>query len=97
MTSLRSRTFLTHRPRWRLQASLIDLCVEEEDAELSPLSSGGQVRSRRAMAIQQKRMALVGPGLAVCNVVLAVAAQAQDVSFEEARNFAVRDGRISVA
>src|SRR5712692_8185121 len=34
-------------------------------------------------------MALVCAGLAVCNVLVAAAAQAQDVSFEEAQNFAV--------
>src|SRR5260370_2729248 len=48
------------------------------------------------MAIRNKRMALVCAGMAVWNGVVAVAAQAQDVSFEAARNFAAGDGPSSV-
>src|SRR6266852_5282879 len=49
------------------------------------------------MAIRNKRMALVCAGLAMCNVLVAVAAQAQDVSFEEAQNFGAGNGPLSVA
>ena len=49
------------------------------------------------MAIQKRRMGLVCAGLAVCHVLVAVAAQAQDVSFEAARNFAAGDRPSSVA
>src|SRR5260370_12172247 len=52
---------------------------------------------RRAMAIRNKRVALVCAGLAVCNMAVTVAAQAQDVSFEAARNFAAGDRPQSVA
>src|SRR6266851_5495480 len=49
------------------------------------------------MSIRNKRVALVCAGLAVCNVLVAAAAQAQDVSFEAARNFAAGSGPLSVA
>src|SRR6266849_4465918 len=49
------------------------------------------------MAIRNKRMALVCAGLATCNVLVAVAAQPQDVSFEEAQNFGAGNGPLSVA
>ena len=49
------------------------------------------------MAIRNKRVALVCAGLAVCNMAVTVAAQAQDVSFEAARNFAAGDRPQSVA
>ena len=39
------------------------------------------------MVIQNKRTTLVCAGLAVCNVLTAAETQAQDVSFEVARNF----------
>jgi len=49
------------------------------------------------MTTQNKRMVLVCAGLAVCNVLVAAAAQAQDVSFEAARNFRAGSGPNSVA
>src|SRR5216684_615045 len=49
------------------------------------------------MAIRNKRMALVCAGLAAWSVLVAAAAQAQDVSFEEARNFGAGTGPLSVA
>src|SRR5260370_36269983 len=49
------------------------------------------------MAIQNKRTALVCAGLAVCNVLIAVSALAQDVSFEAARNFPAGRNPWSVA
>jgi hypothetical protein len=45
----------------------------------------------------QNKMALVCAGLAVCNVLVAAAAEAQDVSFEEARNFGAGSFPASVA
>ncbi len=49
------------------------------------------------MAIQNKRRALVCAGLAVCSVLVAVAAQAQDVSFIARRDFDVGINPRSVA
>src|SRR6266849_1101619 len=49
------------------------------------------------MAIQNKRMTLVCAALAMCNVLVAVSAQAQGVSFEAARNFATDRFPVSVA
>ena len=49
------------------------------------------------MAIQNKRSALVCVGLVVCNVLVHAAAQGQDVSFEEARNFTAGNNPLSVA
>ena len=49
------------------------------------------------MAIQNKTSALVCSGLAVCNIFIAAAAQAQGVSFEGARNFAAGSRPRSVA
>src|SRR6266851_3951629 len=49
------------------------------------------------MAIQNKRSALVCAGLALFNVLVATVAQAQDVSFEAPRNFAVGSSPESVA
>ncbi len=49
------------------------------------------------MATQSKRMALVCAGLGVCNVLVAAAAQAQDVSFQGARNFGAGNAPVSVA
>src|SRR5713101_5902772 len=51
----------------------------------------------RAMAIQNKMSGLVCAGLAACNVLVAVAAQGQDVSFEAARNYEVGSGPFPVA
>ena len=49
------------------------------------------------MTIRNKRMALVCAGLALCNGLVAASVQAQGVSFEDARNFAVGRLPISVA
>ncbi len=49
------------------------------------------------MATPNRRTALVCAGLVVCNVLVAAAAQAQDVSFEAAQNFAAGTGPQSVA
>jgi len=55
------------------------------------------VRRRGAMAIQNKRMASVCAGLAVCSVLIAAAAQAQDVSFIGRRDFDAAGSPSSVA
>ena len=49
------------------------------------------------MVTQNKNLALVCPWLAACNVLLAVPAQAQDVSFEPARNYLAGSYPLSVA
>src|SRR6266849_8507896 len=72
--------------RLQLSAALIDLCIEEEHTEFTGLQSVA-TEEEISMATPNKRMAVVWAGLAVCNVMVAVAAQA-DVSFEQARNFA---------
>src|ERR1700687_5200212 len=50
-------------------------------------SAGAPSEEDGAMAIQNKRMMLVCAGFAACNLLVAVSALAQDVSFEVARNF----------
>src|SRR5258708_28171533 len=49
------------------------------------------------MVTQNRNLALVCPWLAACNVLLAVAAQAQDVSFEPARNYRAGSYPLSIA
>src|SRR5260370_5356871 len=49
------------------------------------------------MVTQNRNLALVCPWLAACNVLLAVAAQAQDVSFEPAQNYRAGSFPLSIA
>src|SRR5260370_33458590 len=60
-------------------------CVSERRTPELKALSAWRVRTRRALAMQNKRMTLVGAGLTVCSVRSAASALEQDGSFGAAR------------